>query len=124
MISIKSMTRMVTERGPRYAVTATIRGGEFAAAYALDAEAAEQRFEQYKSEGCRDIKVHVPDVPAFDIDLVAYGRDRTQAQTVLAEKTEILRAAVLRAAELGRAEAEIARSAGVDRMTVRSWLGK
>jgi predicted transcriptional regulator len=32
--------------------------------------------------------------------------------------------AVLRAAEHGRAEAEIARSAGVDRQTVRAWLGK
>lgn len=124
MMSSTGMSKMVAERGPRYAITATIQGGEFIASYARDSTTAEMIYERYQETGYRNARVHAPDVPSFDIDLGKYGRDRDKALEVAAEKTEILRAAVLRAAEVGRAEAEIARSARVDRMTVRKWLGK
>jgi DNA invertase Pin-like site-specific DNA recombinase len=52
------------------------------------------------------------------------GRARPEARRDFDEKTSILRAAVLRAVEENRAEAEIAREAGIDRMTVREWSGK
>ncbi len=62
--------------------------------------------------------------PAGSVDLAELGRVRSEARRALDEKTTILRAAVLRALEDGRAEAEVAREAGVDRMTVREWAGK
>jgi hypothetical protein len=58
------------------------------------------------------------------MDLAKLGQERRDAQRALDEKTAILKAAVLRALEKGRAEAEVARTAGVDRMTVRKWAGK
>jgi DNA-directed RNA polymerase specialized sigma24 family protein len=121
---LTSITEIIRERGPRYAITGTIRRGEFSAQYALTSESAEKVFEHYQELGYRNVKVHVPDVPGVDIDLASYGRALADARSVLEEKTQILRAAVLRATEAGRAEAEIARVAGIDRMTVRSWLGK
>lgn len=124
MLSITGMNEMVADRGPRYAVTGTIRRDEYAATYALDSAAAESMFEHYQTRGYRNVKVHVPTDGGVTIDLATYGRDRDDALRAAKEKTEILRAAILRAIEGGRAEAEVARSAGIDRMTVRDWNGK
>ncbi len=59
-------------------------------------------------------------------DLATLGLARAEAMRAQRDATDRLRAAVL--AELGRRgdghEAEIAREAGVDRMTVRKWAGK
>jgi DNA-binding CsgD family transcriptional regulator len=52
------------------------------------------------------------------------GRARAEAQNALDEKTKELKTEVLRALAEGRAEAEVARAAGIDRMTVRKWAGK
>jgi hypothetical protein len=57
-------------------------------------------------------------------ELVGLGRARQDAKRAYDEATAVLRAGVLRALEAGRAEAEVARAAGVDRMTVRDWAGK
>lgn len=64
------------------------------------------------------------DPPVGSIDLAKLGRERMDAKRAFEEKTAILRAGVLRALGEGRAEAEVARTAGVDRMTVRKWAGK
>lgn len=40
------------------------------------------------------------------------------------EARDALRASVIRAAALGVPETVLAREAGVDRMTIREWLGK
>jgi DNA-directed RNA polymerase specialized sigma24 family protein len=112
----------VDERGPRYAVIGNIRSGEARVSYAYTGEQAEKIAEDFRDHwGYYQVKVHPP---VGSIDLARFGEDRKAAQRVLDEKTSILRAAVNRASEEGRAEAEIARQAGVDRMTVRSWLGK
>jgi hypothetical protein len=124
MIGFKALDEILGDRGPRYVVVGTIRAGEFATQYTLTSDAAEKIFKMYQDDGYRNVKVHVPDVPGVNIDLRWYGLELTEARRVVEEKTEILRAAVLRAAEAGRAEAEIARVAGIDRMTVRKWLGK
>lgn len=115
--------RAVDARGPRYCVQAEA-GGAFTVSFHLDSASAEAKCDQLEDEGGWRFTVHPPRVAGFDIDLAGYGRDRLQAQAALAEATGILRAAVLRATELGRAEAEIARAAGVSRMTVRAWTGK
>lgn len=57
-------------------------------------------------------------------DLTAAGEDLRAARARLGEATETARAAALRALDEGRAEAEVARVLGVDRMTVRKWAGK
>ncbi|MCW2765686.1 MAG: hypothetical protein JWO11_1645 [Nocardioides sp.] len=121
MLSLSRALEQVEQRGPRYAVMGTIRRDEMALAYADTAEAAERTRERYEEDGYRQVRVHPPQ---GSIDLSALGRDRADAKRVLDEKTAILRAGVLRALEENRAEAEVARQAGVDRMTVRSWAGK
>lgn len=112
---------MVDDRGPRFAVRGSIRPGESYFSYADTAEQAEKIREHCEASGYYQIRVYPP---AGSVDLGKLGRDRAAAQRVLEEKTQVLRAGVLRALEEGRAEAEVARTAGVDRMTVRKWAGK
>ena len=52
------------------------------------------------------------------------GRDYARALRRMERAKSVLREAVLNAVEDGHPEARIAREAGVDRMTVRSWQGK
>lgn len=113
--------QMIQERGPRYAVIGSIRQGESAVNYTDTAEGAEKYRQSYEDSGYYQIRVHPP---VGSIDLAKLGRDRADANRDFGEKTAILKAAVLRALEEGRAEAEIARTAGIDRMTVRTWAGK
>lgn len=121
MISVSRALEMAAERGPRYCVTATIRPNEHSVTYTNDAEDAERARERYESSGHYMVRVYPPQ---GSVDLAKLGRERADARRVADEKTTILRAAVLRALEEGRAEAEIARTAGIDRMTVRKWAGK
>lgn len=111
----------VANRGPRYAVYGQIRQGEAITTYADTAERAERVREQYEETGYYTIKVHPPE---GSINLAGLGATRNAAKVAFDEATSILKAGVLRALEEGRAEAEIARTAGVDRMTVRTWAGK
>lgn len=123
-INAAELQKKIAERGPRYAITGTVTPGEHVITYADTGEAAEQCLQRFEQNLCYQVRVHVPDLPGMDIDLAQYGKELADARRVVEEKTAILRAAVHRAAEVGRAEAEIARTAGVDRMTVRKWLGK
>lgn len=114
----------IDQRGPRWAVWGRIRKGESRTQYADTAEQAEairRQFEDPADWGYRDVRVYPPE---GSVDLAALGRSRTEARRVFDDATSLLRAGVLRALEDGRAEAEVARSAGVDRMTVRKWAGK
>ena len=123
-MNLSTIDRMKAERGPRWLVTAKIRAGEYDAMYAPTAEFAEQLRERWADPdtyGRRSVTV-VP--PQDAIDLEALGRTRRDAQRALDEATSVLRAGVMRALEAGRAEAEVARAAAVDRQTVRAWAGK
>jgi hypothetical protein len=114
--------KMVKERGPRWAVYGQIRQGEARVSYALTSDAAETTRKSYEDDwGYYQVQVYPPD---GSVELAQLGRERDAAKRTFDEKTEILKAGVLRALDEGRAEAEIARTAGVDRMTVRSWAGK
>jgi DNA-directed RNA polymerase specialized sigma24 family protein len=112
---------MIGERGPQWAVTGTVRRGAICVEYALDAQEADRWRETFEADHYYQVRV-IP--PQDSVDLAALGRELREARRVLREKTRITRAGVLRAAEEGWPEAEIARQAGVDRMTVRKWLGK
>lgn len=125
MLGIQQLTQAVNDRGARYCVTGTIRGGEFTYRYADTSERAEEIREAYTSQHYRSVRVHPP---TFDMDVTAelekLGAERAQLKQAEQETTSKLRATVHRAAARGFAEADIARRAGVDRMTVRKWLGK
>lgn len=124
MYTSQEARRQVDERGPFYAITGTIRPGEARTQYADTAEAAErirEKFEDPDQWGYRQVRVYPP---VGSVDLAALGRARDDARRAFDEATATLRAGVLRALEDGRAEAEVARAAGVTRMTVRSWAGK
>jgi DNA-directed RNA polymerase specialized sigma24 family protein len=120
-MSIARAWEMVQERGPRWAVRGSIRAGQARAEYADTAEQAETIRERFEEYSYYQVQVYPP---LGGIDLAKLGRTRQDAQRALADATSLLRAGVLRALEEGRSEAEVARSAGVDRMTVRSWAGK
>ena len=115
---------MIKKRGPRYAIS--YNGGP-GRAYHVDyrdtAEQAEAQFERIWNEGgWRNVRLHKP---VGLTDLRQYAEDRSKAKAVFDEATSVLRAAVIRAVNIeGRAEAEVAREAHVDRMTIRAWLGK
>jgi DNA-directed RNA polymerase specialized sigma24 family protein len=108
-------------RGPRWAVIGRVRSNEDVGDYEDTAELAERRAEKYRELGYYQVQVY----PAVgSVDLRTLGEARRNAKEAYDEATAILRAGVLRALEENRSEAEIARTAGVDRMTVRSWAGK
>lgn len=109
-------------RGPRWFISATIRRDEFIAGYAVTADAAEAEAERLRADNYRQIRVTPPD---GSVDLRQLGLEREQAQRALDDVMQRLRARVLTALrDEDRAEAEVARAAGVDRMTVRKWAGK
>lgn len=113
--------KLIDERGPRWAVVGTIRPREVQFFYADTAERAEAIREDLKSSHHRQVQVHPPQ---GSVNLAELGGARLRAKAAFDEATSVLRAGVLRAAEEGRSEVEIAKTAGVDRMTVRKWLGK
>jgi hypothetical protein len=122
MMTTAAADRIVRERGHRYAIFGTVRRGESQAQYADTAERAEVIYEQFADLGYRNVKVHSPQLDGLDLE--ALGRDRAKAKAAYDEATAALRAGVLRALEAGRHEAEVARTAGLNRMTVRTWAGK
>lgn len=114
--------RRIKDRGPRWAVIGTIRPGEAETMYAVTADRAEAVREQFEGMGRYQIQVYPPD---GSVGLHSLADRRRGARAVLDDVTQQLQAAVIHAVNAeGRAEAEVARDAGVDRMTVRSWLGK
>lgn len=124
-IGITQLNKAVEDRGARYCITGTIRGGEFAYRYAETGERAEEIRENYEQQHYRSVRVHPP---TFDLDvtdeLEKLGAERARLKQAEQEVTGKLRATIHRAAARGLAEADIARRANVDRMTVRKWLGK
>ncbi|MGI5127470.1 sigma factor-like helix-turn-helix DNA-binding protein [Pseudonocardia sp. CA-107938] len=57
-------------------------------------------------------------------DLAGLGKRLQRARSRLEEVKQEARTAVVAAAEDGMSESELARLLAVDRMTIRSWLGK
>lgn len=113
--------RRVNERGPRYAVIGYLRPNEAITEYADTGEKAEQIADRMRDEHYRQVNVYPPD---GSVHLGPLRAAREQAIAAEREATAILRAACLRELEAGRAEAEVARQAGVDRMALRKWAGK
>lgn len=126
MLDYTGLQQAITDRGGRYCVTGTIRPNEYAYRYADTGEQAEKIREDYEENWhYRQIRIHPPTVDMDVADeLAKLGREREQARDAEREATAKLRAMVLRASERNFAEADIARRANVDRMTVRKWLGK
>jgi DNA-directed RNA polymerase specialized sigma24 family protein len=126
MLSHADIAKALEDRGARYCITGTIRPGEFAYSYADTGEQAEKIRVNYQDNWrYYNLRIHPP---VFDEDLAAeltkLGEKRAELKRTEQEVTSKLRATVLRAAEHSFAEADIARRANVDRMTVRKWLGK
>lgn len=118
----EDLLQAVDGRGPRYAVSGTIRPGEHFVDYAPTRDIAERAYQRRVDERYAQVRLHPPD---GEVDLEALGRARREALSVLAERTAVLRAGVLRALEApGASETTVARQAGVSRGTVREWAGK
>jgi|SRR5687768_2189061 len=111
-------------RGPRYAVWVELGKDEAQVIYADTATQAEtireNRLAEYSGNEQR-VRLYPP---AVSVSLTEAASEREQAKKVFSEKTAYVKALALQALEGGRAEAEVAREARVDRMTIRSWAGK
>lgn len=111
-------------RGPRYAIWVELGKDSAQVIYADTATQAEKvrenRLAEYSGNEQR-VQLHPP---AGSISLTDAASEREKVKEALAEKTAFVKALALQALEGGRAEAEVAREARVDRMTIRSWAGK
>jgi hypothetical protein len=113
--------QLEAERGPRWLIYGTIRQGEFIASYADTADAAEWLHAKMESDHYRQVRT-VP--PAGGVDLAKLGRERNSDKRTYGASNAALKTGVLAALADGRSESEVARTAGIDRMTVRKWAGK
>jgi DNA invertase Pin-like site-specific DNA recombinase len=121
MLSSGAAQDQVRSRGPRFAVVGTIRRDEMQVVLVDTAAKAEEAAEKMRADELRMVRLHLPQ---SDLDYLGIGRTLHDARTALAEATEVARAAARRLVESGVSESETARQLGVDRMTVRAWLGK
>lgn len=121
MLSAVTARNLVAERGPRFAVTGTIRKDEMRLHLVASAAQAELLADSMRRDHIRGVKIHLP---IGEPDLGKVGRELGDARRQLAEQMLVAEAAALRAIEAGMSESEVARSLAVDRMTVRKWLGK
>jgi hypothetical protein len=127
METAEKARRMVAERGPRFAVTGTIRPGEVACTYANTADMAEEIRKNYADDwGYYQIRIHSPEEYADDVaELGKLGTARWKAKQEFDEATDKVRALVVRLVdEEALSEVEAAQRAQVDRMTIRKWRGK
>lgn len=126
MLSYTGLQQAINDRGGRYCITGTIRPNEYAYLYTDTSEQAEKTREDFEENWhYRQVRIHPPTVD-MDVatELAKLGAQRRDLRAAEREATAKLRAMVLRAAARGFAEADIARRADVDRMTVRKWVGK
>src|SRR6266403_2258730 len=116
--------KKLDNRGPRWAIWIELDRNSAQVIYADTADHAEKIHEHHLDQRSRNqqrVQLHPP---TGSVTLGEAADEREGAKSVFDEKTAILKAVVLQALDEGRAEAEVAREARVDRMTVRSWAGK
>jgi hypothetical protein len=121
MLSVAHAQDQIAQRGPRFAVVGTIRKDEVRLVLAPSAELAEKAAQSMREDNLRNVRLHLPQ---SDVDYARIGRELTEARARVTELLALARAAALRAVEAGLSEVETGHQLGVDRMTVRSWLGK
>lgn len=126
MLGHTALEKMKAQRGPRHLVYGTVRRNEFRANYAVSAARADEAAERFRADGLRQVTVLAPatvDAEHADVlrEAAIIWRAARDAEVDLRQQ---LAAAVVTAVEAGMSESETARLAGVDRMTVRGWLGK
>lgn len=124
MYTTHAARHQLDARGPRWAIWIELGKDSAQVVYADTATQAEKTYERHLADWSNNpqrVQLHPP---AGLVTLNDAATDRDKAKTVLAEKTAILKAVALQALEEGRTEAEVAREARVDRMTIRSWAGK
>jgi len=124
MSAKRDAQKKLDARGPRWAIWIELDRDSAQVIYADTADRAEKLREHHLAEWSYNeqrVQLHLP---AGSVSLTEAANEREEAKTAFNEKTAILKAVALQALEDGRAEAEVARGARVDRMTIRSWAGK
>lgn len=126
MTGWNAIEQMKAARGPRHLVYGTVRRNEFRAVYATSAAQAEQEAARLEGDNLRQVRILAPaTIEAEHADVLRESsimwRAARDAEIDLRQQ---LCAAVVSAVAGGMSESEASRLAGVDRMTVRSWLGK
>lgn len=109
----------IAARGPRFAVSGAVRRDDILVGFYDTAELAEAAMARL-AETARHVKLHLPS----DVDPEALRRRLTHARAELVEATAIASAGAKRLVEAGLSEVKTAEMLGVDRQTIRSWLGK
>ena len=124
MYTKHSAQQKLDARGPRWAIWIELARDSAQVVYADTAPQAEKIRAHHLADWSYNeqrVQLHPP---AGSVTLAEAASERETAKAAFNEKTAILKALALQALEEGRAEAEVAREARVDRMTIRSWAGK
>lgn len=128
METLTNAMRRVKARGTRYAVIGSIRPGEAICSYADTVEQAERiRADFAENWGYYQVQVYPPQYEDDDElqELSRLRRERDKVKAALDDVTGQVRALVVRLVQKSAlSESAAADRAGVDRMTVRKWLGK
>ena len=126
MLNLDHVNTAMAARGPRWYVYGNIRRDEYAESYFTSEAAAEARAEQLRADGLYQVRI-VPPVQ-YD-DLAAEARGIHEALLVArAAVWDVTQQAAALAVTMygggaGISQARTAELLGVDRMTVRAWLG-
>jgi hypothetical protein len=124
MAAKHSARQQLAERGPRWAIWIETGRHHAEVHYADTAAQAEKLREIHLADWSHNEQRVQLYPPAEAMSLGRAASQRLKAETAFKKKTAILKTVVLQALAQGRSEAEVARSAGVDRMTIRAWAGK
>jgi len=114
-------------RGPRWHISGTIRADEHDACYATTAALAAAREARYQDRGLYMVQVFAPEqYTDITVEARRIGDALRVARATVADLTQQAVAIVPQANDGGAGvpETQLAALLGVDRMTIRGWLGK
>ncbi|MBT0771785.1 hypothetical protein KIH74_22785 [Kineosporia sp. J2-2] len=117
----EQVDRTIAERGPYYAVTGQIRTDQHFVHLCATAERAEAIKAEAQTNSPYAVRIYSP---KGVVPLAPIGKQLAAARSKVDQIILLAQAAALRAHEEGKPETLIASELGVDRMTVRKWLGK
>ena len=114
-------------RGPRWIVSGHIRAGEIMWTYYTTADKAQDAEARLRTQGYHQVMLVEPEqYEEISIQVRDLGKQLAAARKALADLTEQATAITPQANDGGSgiAETRLAAELGVDRMTIRKWLGK
>jgi hypothetical protein len=125
--TLDRLNKQIADRGPRWHVGWKIRPDEYRGMYCITSADAEAIAAREEDDGCYQVRV-TPPVEYADIaaEVRQIGVELRQLRAAEADVMSRAAAVAVTANDggAGIAETTLAADLGVDRMTIRKWLGK